>query len=94
MENRTTSRPKNSPTRERQPRNDLDLDEAIQETRETADVETQSDVHLGGDTGFDGIVRSDEAGLGGGLDQAEEAERGITDEELAARIRRERRPRA
>jgi hypothetical protein len=28
------------------------------------------------------IVRADEAGLGGGLDQAEEAQLGITDEEL------------
>ncbi len=28
------------------------------------------------------IVRADEAGLGGGLDQAEEAQLGITDEEI------------
>jgi hypothetical protein len=28
------------------------------------------------------IVRADEAGLGGGLDQAEEAQYGVTDEEL------------
>jgi len=29
------------------------------------------------------IVGADEAGLGGGLDQAEEAQLGITDEEIA-----------
>jgi hypothetical protein len=32
------------------------------------------------------IVRADEAGLGGGLDQAEEAQLGITDEELDAEL--------
>jgi hypothetical protein len=31
----------------------------------------------------DRIVEADEAGLGGGLDQAEEAQLGITDEEIA-----------
>ena len=35
------------------------------------------------DRDTDRIVKSDEAGLGGGLDQAEEAQRGVTDEELA-----------
>jgi hypothetical protein len=35
------------------------------------------------DEGADRVVNSDEAGLGGGLDQAEEAQLGITDEELA-----------
>jgi hypothetical protein len=35
------------------------------------------------DIGFDRIVGPAEAGLGGGLDQAEEAQLGITDEELA-----------
>jgi hypothetical protein len=34
------------------------------------------------DVGFDRIVSEVEAGLGGGLDQAEEAQLGITDEEL------------
>jgi len=37
------------------------------------------------DRDTDRIVRSGEAGLGGGLDQAEEAQRGVTDEELARR---------
>ena len=35
------------------------------------------------DYGTDRIVGADEAGLGGGLDQAEEAQLGITDEEIA-----------
>jgi hypothetical protein len=34
------------------------------------------------DIGFDRIVSGSEVGLGGGLDQAEEAQLGITDEEL------------
>jgi hypothetical protein len=33
------------------------------------------------DRDTDRVVKADEAGLGGGLDQAEEAERGVTDEE-------------
>jgi hypothetical protein len=39
----------------------------------------------GGDRDVDRVVGSDEAGLGGGLDQAEEAQRGVTDEELERR---------
>ena len=39
------------------------------------------------DRDTDRVVKGDEAGLGGGLDQAEEAERGLTDEELARRQR-------
>lgn len=35
------------------------------------------------DLGADRVVNSDEAGLGGGLDQAEEAQQGKTDEEIA-----------
>jgi hypothetical protein len=42
------------------------------------------------DIGFDRVVGSDEAGLGGGLDQAEEAIAGITDEEIAELARRGR----
>jgi hypothetical protein len=34
------------------------------------------------DIGFDRVVSEFEAGLGGGLDQSEEAQLGITDEEL------------
>ena len=35
------------------------------------------------DEGADRVVNSEEAGLGGGLDQAEEARLGTTDEEIA-----------
>ena len=35
------------------------------------------------DLGADRVVEDTEAGLGGGLDQAEEARLGVTDEELA-----------
>ena len=34
------------------------------------------------DRGTDRVVNADEAGLGSGLDQAEEGQLGITDEEL------------
>ena len=40
------------------------------------------------DTGTDRVVNDEEAGLGGGLDQAEEAQQGVTDEELAKRKNR------
>lgn len=43
-----------------------------------------------GDIGFDRVVGPEEAGLGGGLDQAEEARAGITDEEIAELARRGR----
>ena len=36
----------------------------------------------------DRIVETEEAGLGGGLDQAEEAQLGITDEEIEAAVKR------
>lgn len=42
------------------------------------------------DIGFDRVVGPEEAGLGGGLDQAEEAIAGITDEEIAELARRPR----
>jgi hypothetical protein len=41
------------------------------------------------DIAADDIVRSENAGLGGGLDQAEEAQLGITDEEIEAAVREE-----
>jgi hypothetical protein len=37
--------------------------------------------------GTDRVVGPDEAGLGGGLDEAEEAQLGITDEELEAKAK-------
>jgi hypothetical protein len=39
-------------------------------------------VRADADIGFDRIVSGPEAGLGGGLDQAEEAQLGVTDEEI------------
>ena len=60
-------------------------------TGERASVENDdADAEL--DIGADEIVRAEDAGLGSGLDQAEEAQLGVTDEEieaaLAERIRR------
>ena len=46
-----------------------------------AELETQSDVAA------DGIVEAEDVGLGGGLDQAEEAQLGVTDEEIEAAVR-------
>jgi hypothetical protein len=48
----------------------------------------EPDVHANTDRGFDRVVDASEAGLGSGLDQAEEARLGVTDEELAARKRK------
>lgn len=42
------------------------------------------------DLDFDRVVSGKEAGLGGGLDQAEEARLGVTDEELARRRKNRR----
>lgn len=52
-------------------------------TGERASVEgDEMDVDAGADIATDSIVDGDRAGLGGGLDQAEEAQLGITDEEI------------
>src|ERR1044072_3257590 len=50
------------------------------------------DVRIGSDIGLDRVVDGEEAWLVGGLDQAEEAQLGITDEELAE-LARTRSPR-
>ena len=42
----------------------------------------EPNIHLNADIGTDRVVGPDEAGLGGGLDQAEEARLGVTDEEI------------
>jgi hypothetical protein len=91
MENRNSERPQNhSGAGKRLDRADLTADEAADETNDTPDVEHESQLNTGGDIGFDRVVGADEAGLGGGLDQAEEARLGVTDEELAERARRAR----
>jgi hypothetical protein len=56
-------------------------------TGERASVE--NDTGTDTDIAADDIVRSEDAGLGGGLDQAEEAQLGITDEEIEAAVREE-----
>jgi hypothetical protein len=51
----------------------------------TGERETVGKVPERHETGTDRVVNSEEAGLGGGLDQAEEARLGVTDEELRRR---------
>jgi hypothetical protein len=49
----------------------------------TGERTTVGKVPHAADEGADRVVKSEEAGLGGGLDQAEEAQLGTTDEDLA-----------
>jgi hypothetical protein len=67
---------------------DLDLDETSDRfgTGEHLTAGKDPNVRIGADIGTDRIVGPEEAGLGGGLDQAEEAQLGITDEEIAERL--------
>lgn len=65
----------------------LDNTSDRQGTGERASVETDAGLDDAGDIGPDGIVDASEAGLGGGLDQAEEAQLGVTDEEIKAALR-------
>jgi hypothetical protein len=51
-------------------------------TGERLSADPAPDVRADADIGFDRIVSGSEAGLGGGLDQAEEAQLGVTDEEI------------
>ena len=51
-------------------------------TGERPSADPVQDVRPDADIGFDRVVSEAEAGLGGGLDQAEEAQLGVTDEEL------------
>jgi hypothetical protein len=51
-------------------------------TGESVSVDGEADLDFGGDIATDSIVDASEAGLGGGLDQAEEAQLGITDADL------------
>jgi hypothetical protein len=46
-----------------------------------------NDVETDADLGADRIADAQDVGLGGGLDQAEEAQLGITDEEIEAAVR-------
>jgi len=56
-------------------------------TGERASVETDAELDFEADIAADDVVEAEEAGLGGGLDQAEEAQLGVTDEEIAAAVR-------
>ena len=58
-----------------------------QGTGERASVEDDPALDDAADIVADRVVPADEAGLGGGLDQAEEAQLGITDEELVELVR-------
>jgi len=90
MENRNFERPQNQSDGARTARVRADVsDEASDEANDTQGIDNESDLDLGGDTGFDRVVSAEEAGLGGGLDQAEEAQLGVTDEELARRAGRD-----
>ena len=48
----------------------------------TGERRTVGNVPNGRDLGTDRVIQDKEAGLGGGLDQAEEGRLGVTDEEL------------
>lgn len=68
----------------------LDNTSDRQGTGERASVEQDADVDAAAaaDIAADDIVDAGEAGLGDGLDQAEEAQLGVTDEEIKAALRR------
>jgi len=53
-------------------------------SRASADLEDEAELRTDADIEPDRVVGARQAGLGGGLDQAEEAQFGVTDEQLAA----------
>jgi hypothetical protein len=57
-------------------------------TGERPSAGKENGLRVAGDIETDRIVTAEEAGLGGGLDEAEEAQLGVTDEELALQRRR------
>ena len=61
-------------------------------TGERVTVGRAPESELHDEAGADRTVRPEEAGLGGGLDQAEEARLGKTDEEIARERARKRKP--
>jgi hypothetical protein len=86
MEHRTPHSTTTPVRATRQSPNDIGDNADADDIGATPGVEIESDLRVSGevgaDIGFDRVVGADEAGLGGGLDQAEEAQLGITDEEL------------
>lgn len=94
MENRITPRNQN-PSADAGPppleQADFDKEDGLESASDAPSADNGSHLQLDGDSGgndigFDRIVRDNEAGLGGGLDQAEEAQLGVTDEELQEMI--------
>lgn len=63
------------------PDTSTDTDDAGTGERVSAGRDPKSELH--NERGVDRVVDSREAGLGGGLDQAEEARLGMTDEQIA-----------
>jgi hypothetical protein len=57
-------------------------------TGERASVELDEDPDAGADISTDSVVSAGNAGLGLGLDQAEEAQLGMTDEDIGRELRR------
>ena len=95
MANRTTPDAQNIPKRTEPKKftdEELDLYDTAdgQDTGEPLTAGDQAEARITADSGLDRIVGPEEAGLGGGLDQAEEAQLGITDEEIAEKRRKGR----
>ena len=63
------------------PDQSTDTDDGGTGERATAGRNPQSELH--NERGVDRVIDSSEAGLGGGLDQAEEGRLGVRDEEIA-----------
>ena len=65
-----------------------EIDESTSDRNGTGErASIDNDIRPDADIAADRIVTADEAGLGGGLDQAEEAQLGITDEEIDSAVR-------
>jgi len=65
----------------------LDSTSDRQGTGERLDLEDTAEEKVDDDLAFDRVVNADEAGLGDGLDQAEEARLGVTDEDIDDAVR-------
>jgi hypothetical protein len=63
------------------PNESTDTDDGGTGERATAGRDPRSELRV--ERGVDRVVDSSEAGLGGGLDQAEEGRLGVTDEDIA-----------
>jgi hypothetical protein len=68
------------------PNESTDTDGGGTGERATAGRDPHSEVHV--ERGVDRVVDAREAGLGGGLDQAEEGRLGVTDEEMEKLFRK------